>query len=76
MNSEITPITEDDRIGILSFSIITDRAPRVLYGQMRSRLRYTFDLLHQRSTRPSKNRTNQVEPLLLQFIHDDFKDLV
>jgi hypothetical protein len=77
MNSQITPITEDYSIRILSFSIIADGTSRILHRQMRSRLRDTFDLLHQpRYQALLRMRTNQIEPLLLQFIHDDFKDLV
>lgn len=45
MHSQIAPIAEDNRIGILPFTIIADSAFRVFHWHVRRWLRYSFNLL-------------------------------
>jgi hypothetical protein len=77
MDGQVTAVTEDNSIRVLSFPVITYCTFGVFDREMRSRLWYplALDVSGTLGGR-RQSKTDQLEPLLLQFVHQDLEYFV
>jgi hypothetical protein len=69
MHSQVAPVTEDDGIRVLSFSVIANPTGRVLRGKRGLGV-------GDEGTGGRDATTHEIEPLLLEPIHNDLEQLV